>query len=146
MQRKTVMVVINRETGVVECYGSLVKLCNDKELPYHSLKMKKGSFKHGDLMIIRVPFNGESMEGLNGLLRADLSRDEMLNEILVYMGEKMNNGVIKSSDLLDTMRRVLENEKVLKGTYEALINSKMTLTAFYWEKFTELNTFTRKVK
>lgn len=53
MQRKNVIVVISKE---VEVFGNFKKMCEAKELPYHSLKMKTFPITYENFVIHRVPF------------------------------------------------------------------------------------------
>lgn len=38
------------------CRGNFKKLCNEFDLPYHSLKMLDFPIEYKDMMIYRVPF------------------------------------------------------------------------------------------
>lgn len=54
MKRQNIIVII---APAVECWGNFKKLCEAKELPYHSLKMRKFPIKFGEYVIHKVPFN-----------------------------------------------------------------------------------------
>lgn len=54
MQRKNIIVVI--ENGVPECFGNFKKMCEVKNLPYHSLKMKPFPITYNATIIHRVEF------------------------------------------------------------------------------------------
>ena len=55
MQRKNIIVmIIPNEVPVVR--GNFKKLCEEYNLPYHSLKMKPFPITHENVVIHRVPF------------------------------------------------------------------------------------------
>lgn len=54
MDRQNVIVIT---TPVVEVWGNFKKMCEAKNLPYHSLKAKKFPFFHGEYTIHKVKFN-----------------------------------------------------------------------------------------
>ena len=53
MQRKNVIVVISEE---VEVFGNFKKMCEAKEIPYHSLKMKKFPITYKEYVIYKTEF------------------------------------------------------------------------------------------
>lgn len=56
MQRKNIIVVIERWTHTPEVYGNFKKMCEAKGLPYHSLKMLKFPILYKDFVIHKVEF------------------------------------------------------------------------------------------
>jgi hypothetical protein len=56
MQRKNIIVDITPCTLTPIVRGNFKKLCEDLELPYHSLKMLKFPFSHKDYVIHKVEF------------------------------------------------------------------------------------------
>jgi hypothetical protein len=56
MKRKNIIVLIPSNIGQLECFGNFKKLCETKEFPYHTLKVKKFPIQYGDYTIYRVPF------------------------------------------------------------------------------------------
>lgn len=53
MKRQNVIVVT---APTLEVWGNFKKVCENKGLPYHSLKMKKFPIVHKDFIIHKVPF------------------------------------------------------------------------------------------
>jgi hypothetical protein len=56
MQRKNIIVCISPCTLTPEVYGNFKKMCDDKEFPYHSLKMLKFPILYDGYIIHRVLF------------------------------------------------------------------------------------------
>ncbi len=55
MQRQNVIILI-QGTNEPICRGNFKKLCNEFNLPYHSLKMLPFPIPVGDMMIYKVSF------------------------------------------------------------------------------------------
>ena len=55
MQRQNIIVMLQGANEPI-CRGNFKKLCNEFDLPYHSLKMKTFPISVGDVVIYRVPF------------------------------------------------------------------------------------------
>ena len=56
MQRKNIIVVIEKWTHTPEVYGNFKKACEELNLPYHSLKMKHFPILFRDFVIHKVEF------------------------------------------------------------------------------------------
>jgi hypothetical protein len=56
MQRKNIIVVIEKWTHTPEVYGNFKKACEVLGLPYHSLKMLKFPITYKDFIIHKVEF------------------------------------------------------------------------------------------
>jgi len=55
MQRQSVIILITLDKEPI-CRGNFKKLCEEFNLPYHSLKTKCLPIKFKDMTIYRVPF------------------------------------------------------------------------------------------
>ena len=55
MQRKNVIILIRPDKEPI-CRGNFKKLCDEFELPYHSLKMKPFPIHYEDVIIYRSEF------------------------------------------------------------------------------------------
>jgi hypothetical protein len=53
MKRKNVILIIS---PTIECWGNFKKMCEAKQLPYHSLKMLKFPIFYDNYVIHRVEF------------------------------------------------------------------------------------------
>lgn len=60
-KRKSILVLI--ENDIPECYGNFKKICEDKEFPYHSLKMLKFPITYKDSIIYKVEFKQQVTDG-----------------------------------------------------------------------------------
>ena len=60
-KRKSLLVLIINNAP--ECYGNFKKLCDDKKLPYHSLKMLKFPITYKDSVIYKVEFKQQVTDG-----------------------------------------------------------------------------------
>ena len=60
MKRQKVIILENTKPKAfdekIECFGNFKKMCIDKELPYHSLKMFKFPILYKDFVIHKVEF------------------------------------------------------------------------------------------
>lgn len=56
MQRKNIIVAIQPRTLIPIVRGNFKKLCEELELPYHSLKMLKFPILYNDFVIHKVEF------------------------------------------------------------------------------------------
>ena len=53
MEKQNVIVVISNNQNTVEVFGNFKKMCEVKQLPYHSLKSKKFPMQHLDILIYK---------------------------------------------------------------------------------------------
>ncbi len=56
MQRTNV-IIVERCPNIVQCWGNFKRACEENDLPYHSLKMKKFPIVYKDYIIRKVKFN-----------------------------------------------------------------------------------------
>ena len=57
MKRQSIIVILQMCDFRLECFGNFKKMCEAKEFPYHSLKMKDLPIEYNGWKIERVPFN-----------------------------------------------------------------------------------------
>ena len=59
MQRQNV-IIVERCPNIIQCWGNFKRACEENELPYHSLKMKKFPIVYKDWIIRKIEFNGKN--------------------------------------------------------------------------------------